>query len=166
MGRAKALLPYRGRTFLGHILAMIEGSCLDDPVVVLGHDRNRIAETLEGVKWVYNASYEQGMTTSLQAGVRALPGDSLGAMLFLVDHPAFAPATIEKLVASLSPGGIVVPIHDGRRGHPVLFSRGVFREILDLESDTGANVVVRRDPNRVVEVPVDDHGTLIDVDTP
>ena len=166
MGRPKALLPYRGTTFLGHILETIGRSCIDHHLVVLGHDRDRIAATIEGVDWVYNQSYEQGMTTSLQTGIRALPEDARGAMLFLVDHPEFRVSTVESLVSGISGGAIAVPVSEGRRGHPVLFSRHVFEEILDLDSHQGANVVVRRDPKRVVEVPVDDPGVLLDIDTP
>ena len=106
------------------------------------------------------------MTTSLQAGIRALPEDARGAMLFLVDHPVLRVSTVESLVSGISGGAIAVPVSKGRRGHPVLFSRDVFEEILDLDSHQGANVVVRRDPKRVVEVPVDDPGVLLDIDTP
>ena len=101
-----------------------------------------------------------------QAGIRALPEDARGAMLFLVDHPVFRVSTVESLVSGISGGAIAVPVSEGRRGHPVLFSRDVFEEILDLDSHQGANVVVRRDPKRVVEVPVDDPGVLLDIDTP
>jgi molybdenum cofactor cytidylyltransferase len=166
MGRPKALLPYCGTTFLGHILETIGRSCIDHQLVVLGHDRERIAATIEGVDWVYNPSYEQGMTTSLQAGIRALPEAARGAMLFLVDHPVFRVATVEGLVSGISAGAIVLPVCEGRRGHPVLFARAVFEEILNLGNHQGANIVVRRDPARVVEVPVDDPGVLLDIDTP
>src|SRR5262249_53154500 len=104
--------------------------------------------------------------TSLQAGIRALPPDADGALLFLVDHPMTRTQTIEALIESFKPGGIILPTFNGRRGHPVLFSHPVLEEILQLPLSMGANTVVWKDPSRVVEVPVDDAGILIDVDTP
>lgn len=166
MGRPKALLPSGNSTFLESLLASIRSSPIVFPVVVLGHDRDRILEAVRVESWVYNERYEQGMTTSFQAGIRALPPEAEGAMLFLVDHPAPAAATLTALVGAFRPGSIVVPVQEGRRGHPVLFSAAVLGEILSLRPDRGANSVVRADPDRVIEVPVEDPSVVEDIDTP
>jgi molybdenum cofactor cytidylyltransferase len=76
------------------------------------------------------------------------------------------PQTIDVLVARLGPGRIVVPVHDGRRGHPVIFAAELFDEILALPSDQGLNTIVRRQPERVIEVFVENAGVLRDIDTP
>ena len=166
MGRPKALLPYRGTTFLERILEVIRQSSISDSVVVLGHDRDVIARNVEIPKSAYNPDYEKGMMTSFQVGIRALPDAGKAAMLFLVDHPLVSVETIERLQEKFSPGSIVLPVCTGRRGHPVLFSRDVLDEILEHPPDCGANTVVRARPERVIEVPVDDPTILIDVDTP
>jgi len=177
MGRPKALLPFRGRTFLEHILEAIAGSRIERAVVVVGHHRDAIENALLlggrsptarslRMETVYNPNYEQGMSTSVQAGLRALPPDVTAAALFLVDHPLIDSATIDALVAAVQPGRIVLPVHNGRRGHPLVLSADVFGEILSLSSDQGLNVVVRRDSSRVTEVPVDSPGILADIDTP
>ena len=166
MGTPKALLPFRGRTFLENILQAIAGSSLTNAVVVVGHHRVEIAARLNIPNMVFNPRYEQGMVTSFQAGIRALPPDSSGAVLFLVDHPVVEPSTIDVLVNNFSANRIVVPVFNGRRGHPVLFAREVLQEILALPPSQGANIVVRRDPGRIVEVSVDSPGILVDVDTP
>ena len=101
---------------------------------------------------VFNADYEKGMITSLQAGIRALPWDTSGALLFLVDHPLVESTTIEAMIQHLAPNRIVVPVFEGRRGHPVLFASEVLQEILDLPVSQGANIVVHKDPARIVEV--------------
>jgi molybdenum cofactor cytidylyltransferase len=106
------------------------------------------------------------MSTSIQAGIRALPAGAAGAVLFLVDHPLIQATTIEKLLEHFGSGGIVVPAYQGRRGHPVLFSADVLREILDLEPGKGANTVVWKNSARVTEVAVDDSGIVRDIDTP
>lgn len=166
MGSPKALLAYRGRTFLENILAAISASSIQAPVVVVGHHRNEIAARLNLPNMIFNPNYEQGMITSFQAGIRALPREASGALLFLVDHPVVETSTIESLIAQHAPNRIVVPVFEGRRGHPVLFSSEVLQEIVDLPSSQGANIVVRKDPSRIVEVPVDTPGVLVDVDTP
>jgi molybdenum cofactor cytidylyltransferase len=167
MGRPKALLPLRGRTFLGNILDAISQSSIARTVVVVGHHRAEIeGHVSPGTSVVYNPNYEKGMVTSLQAGIRALPGEVTGAFLFLVDHPLAQRDTIELLIKNLAPGRIVLPTFQGRRGHPVLFASEIFQEILGLTESQGANIVVRKDPSRVVEVPVESPGILVDVDTP
>jgi molybdenum cofactor cytidylyltransferase len=166
MGSPKALLPFRGKTFLENILDSISKSRIDEYVVVLGHHRREVEGRLVLASTVYNPDYEQGMTTSFQAGIRALSPESRGALLFLVDHPAIVPEVIDKLISFALPNGIVVPVFRGRRGHPVLFGRDVLAEILALPASIGANTVVRRDPSRIAEVAVDDPGVLLDVDTP
>jgi molybdenum cofactor cytidylyltransferase len=166
MGRPKALLPFRGRTFLGNILDAISHTSIEDTFVVLGHHRAEIEQSLALPSVVFNPNYEQGMITSFQAGVRALSWDASGAFLFLVDHPVVEPATIEAMIMNLAPNRIVLPTFEGRRGHPVLFSSEVLEEILALPSTEGANIVVRKNPARIVEVPVSTPGILVDIDTP
>jgi molybdenum cofactor cytidylyltransferase len=166
MGRPKALLPLRGRSFLENILDAISRTSIEDAIVVLGHHREQIERSLRLPSAVFNPIYEQGMITSFQAGIRALSWDATGAFLFLVDHPLVEPATIEAMIMNLAPNRIVLPTFEGRRGHPVLFSSEVLEEILALPPTEGANIVVRRDPSRIVEVQVKSPGILVDVDTP
>jgi molybdenum cofactor cytidylyltransferase len=166
MGRPKALLPFAESTFLENILAAIHASSVKSVVVVLGHHRDAIESFVRIENSVFNPDYEKGMITSLQTGIRALPLEAEGGLLCLVDHPVLNPTTIDALVKSFRPGHIILPTFEGRRGHPVLFSREVLSEILDLPISSGANAVVWKQPSRVIEVPVNDRGILIDIDTP
>jgi molybdenum cofactor cytidylyltransferase len=167
MGKPKALLPLRGKTFLDNILDAISESSIDQTIVVVGHHRAEIEQhTRTSVEIVFNADYERGMVTSFQAGIRALAPQTGGAALFLVDHPVVDSRTIELLIAEIAPGRIVVPVFEGRRGHPVLFGSQILQEFLALPSSQGANIVVRKDPSRIVQVPVIAPGILVDVDTP
>jgi CTP:molybdopterin cytidylyltransferase MocA len=166
MGRPKALLQFKGRTFLEHVLGAIDTAGIPHTAVVVGHHRNEIASALNLHGVVFNPNYEQGMSTSVQAGIQALPPGLSGAGIFLVDHPLIDATTIQVLSSRLEPGRIALPFHEGRRGHPVFFSSELFAEILSLRADQGLNVVVRRDPARVIEVPVANAGVLRDIDTP
>lgn len=165
MGQPKALLPRGGRTFIEILLETIADSPLGDVVVVLGHHRDVILDRVRLPRWVDNPDYERGMTTSFQAGIRAL-GDVPGTVLFLVDHPAPRLETIGRILESASRDRIVVPRFGPRRGHPVFFGADPLREVLDLGPGEGANQVVRRHPARVIEVDVGDPSVVADLDTP
>src|SRR5437667_340259 len=163
MGRPKALLTFRGRTFLENILETIWRSPIGHTVVVLGHHHEEIRRRVAMPSVVFNADYEQGMITSFQAGIRALPPDTAGCFLFLVDHPVVDTATIEALISGLAPNRVVLPAYHGRRGHPVLFASELFEEVLALPASQGANIIVRKDPTRILEVPVNEPGILVDI---
>src|SRR4029079_18305043 len=147
-------------------LRAISGSSIEHTVVVVGHHRREIEDAIPSVPMIFNPDYEQGMVTSLQTGIRALPPESIGAFLFLVDHPVVEVETIEAMIPSAAPNRIVQPTFRGRRGHPVFLGMEVLWEILALPSSQGADVVVRRDPGRIIEIPVNTPGILVDVDTP
>ena len=166
MGRPKALLRFQGRTFLERILGTVTEAGIAQAVVVVGHHREEIHQALPDLPLIYNPDYNDGMSTSVKAGLKALPGGLQGAGIFLVDHPRIDAVTIRLLAARTRPGGIALPIHEGRRGHPVFFAAELFEEILSLGPDQGLNIVVRRDPGRVIEVPVPNPGVLQDIDTP
>ena len=166
MGSPKALLPISGRTFLENVLDAISRTSIEQIIVVVGHHQKEIEASMRLPLVVFNPDYEKGMITSFQAGIRALSWDASGAFLFLVDHPLVEAATIEAMIMNLAPNRIILPTFQGRRGHPVLFSSDVLEEILALPSTEGANIVVRKDPGRIVEVPVNAPGILVDIDTP
>ena len=166
MGRPKALLPIQGRTFLENILDAISRTSIEDTIVVLGHHRDQIERSVSLPSVVFNPDYERGMITSFQAGIRKLSWETAGAFLFLVDHPLVESTTIESMIMNLAPNRIVLPTFERRRGHPVLFSSEVLEEILALGPSEGANIVVRKNPDRIIEVPVNAPGILVDIDTP
>jgi molybdenum cofactor cytidylyltransferase len=169
MGRDKALLAYRGRSFLETIVAILRETGVEKIAVVLGHhaDEIRRATNLESCEVVVNSAYAHGQTSSLQAGLRALANSELEAVvLCLVDHPAVQPATISKLVASFSETSapVVIPTFRGQRGHPVLLASWLCDELLRLSPDIGANSVIRKYSDATKTVEVDDAGTVLDVD--
>jgi molybdenum cofactor cytidylyltransferase len=139
---------------------------MEPAIVVAGHHYDAIAKAFPDIQVTFNEDYEQGMSTSVQEGIRALPAGVDGAAIFLVDHPMIDKQTIDALVARLAPGRIIVPVHGGRRGHPVIVAVDLFNEILGLSPGQGLNTVVRRQPERVVEVFVENAGVLRDIDTP
>jgi molybdenum cofactor cytidylyltransferase len=91
-----------------------------------------------------------------------------GVLVWHVDRPHVAISTVQALLDRFRGGEepIVVPSHEGRRGHPVIFGREVFEELLAAPEDQGARSVVRSDPSRLAVVPVDDPAVSEDIDTP
>jgi len=173
MGRPKPLLPIYETTFLSHILGVLKGVGFPTMTVVLGHEAEYIRPQAEGpgVDVVINPRYHEGQLTSLHAAIRHLAEVSPaadGLLVCLVDHPLLIPVVIRRMVAAFAREDkpIIIPTCKGRRGHPVIFGRSVFGELLDAPADQGARAVVRRLPERVLELEVGDEAILTDVDTP
>jgi CTP:molybdopterin cytidylyltransferase MocA len=176
MGSAKAALPFAGEPFVARISRLMEGADLSPRVVVAGVHARATWDALpagDRIVRLTNPAPERGQLSSLQVALAWLVAeapDCSALLVALVDHPAVAASTYRALresVAAAPPGAaIFLPTHGGRRGHPVVFARALWAELLALPASEGARSAVHRDPARVVEVPVDDPGILRDIDTP
>ena len=175
MGFPKALLRYREESFLDTLIGLFAARC-QPVIVVLGAHAGRIREgTVRPASFVINADYQRGQTSSMQCGLRAVPAGAEGVLFTLVDHPAVAPATLDALLAgSRTPNAQVqvphplvrVPRHQGRRGHPIWFSRELVAEFLGLPEDGAARDIVRSHAAQTEFLDVDDAGILADIDDP
>lgn len=174
MGTPKALLDADGRSFLERVaLALVNGGCAS-LLVVLRDPGSPLAAMARkiGAEVVENPDPAEGPVGSLQRGIEALPPDAEGCVFCPVDHPLVTAETVAALVAAFrdraakgSPPPVVAPTWNGTRGHPVLFASGIFPELLEEGLEEGARTVVHRHLDRLVEVPVDDEGVVIDIDT-
>jgi molybdenum cofactor cytidylyltransferase len=163
MGFPKALLRYREENFLDTLIGLFSARCCP-VIVVLGAYAERIrAETRRRATFVVNPNFARGMTTSLQCGLRAVPPDSEGVLLTLVDHPAVEPATLDLLVAPPRPL-MRVPRYRDKRGHPVWFSRRLIDEFLALPEDAPARDVVHSHFPEAEFLDLDDPGIVADID--
>lgn len=160
LGRAKALLEWRGQPLLQHVLDAVAASRLDGGVVVLGARADAIRRALRlppPTTVVVNPDYAAGQATSLRCGLDALPSDTGAAVVLLGDQPAVDPTAIDAVVDAHRAGaGPVVRARydEGGAGHPVLFDRGVWESLRPLAGDTGARPVLARHPEWVHEVSV------------
>jgi molybdenum cofactor cytidylyltransferase len=170
MGRPKQLLDVGGRPLVRIAAEHALAAPLDGLLVVVGAAGDAVAAALAGlpVEIVVNAEYAAGQSSSLRAGVAALPPPAGAALILLGDQPFVTPAVIAPLVAAwrAGRGPIVAPVYRGQRGTPVLFDRALFAELGAVEGDQGARAVIARDPSRVAVVPFDDDRPLVDIDTP
>jgi molybdenum cofactor cytidylyltransferase len=178
MGTPKALLDYRGETFLDRLIRVL-GTATDPVIVVLGHHIAQIRAGLRGaaysnVRFVVNPEPERGQLSSLQTGLAALPRDAEGCAFIPMDCPAVGEATVARLAqvfAARDPEMLLVIPRiqndtEAQRGHPVFAARAIADELLGLPSDAKASDVIHRHIPRTQYVDVDDRGILTDVDDP
>jgi xanthine dehydrogenase accessory factor len=170
MGEPKPLVRLEGTPMLGRVLRSLADSHVEETVVVLGSESDRIRSevSLDGTRVVENLSYRDGMSSSLRAGVAALSPDAQAFFVVLGDAPFVRPSTYDALIAARERTGakIVLPTFDGIRGNPVLIDRALSAEVDALTGDRGCRALRLQHPEETAEVPVDDPGVVIDLDTP
>ena len=170
-GPNKMLAELGGKPIVRHTVEAVLASRARPVVVVTGHEGDRVAAAIKGldVKRVHNPDYAEGLSTSLKAGIGALPADIDVAAIALGDMPEVTGALIDKLAQAIDPARgalIAVPTRGGRHGNPVVWSRRFFDDLARLEGDTGARHLIAQQSEAVVEVPVDDDAAFLDIDTP
>jgi len=175
MGRPKAALPLTDRrdTFVGRLTHTFVASGIPDVVIVTGAHAEVVraaAPADRRVRFVHNPDWAKGQLSSLQAALRASSRASPlveAIVVTLVDVPLVAPSTVAAVVSHwrLSRAPIVRPARGDEHGHPVLFDRVLFDELLSADLEAGAKVVVRAHSRAILNVPVDDPGAFLDVDT-
>ena len=170
MGRPKALLPWRGTALVEYqASSLLEGGA-SEVIVVLGHEHETIAPHVRGqrVRYVVNAHYALGKTTSIKAGLLELGPEVTDVMLLAVDQPR-PPEIVARVVDShLRTGALVTsPRYRGRGGHPLIFSAALREELAAItEEGQGVRAVFRAHAPDVNEVHVDDPVIRLDLNTP
>lgn len=170
MGEPKPLARLRGKTLLALALDTIRHARVQEIVVVLGHAADRVREEvpLDGTKVVVNADFATGLSSSIRAGLASADPAARAFLIVLGDQPFVSPSTIDALVAgkATSRRRILIPTFHGTRGNPVLFDRSLAGEVAAIVGDIGCRAIFQSHPDDILEVPVDDPGILIDLDTP
>ncbi len=172
MGRSNKLLAeIDGMTMVRRTVRNIAASSVLETVVVTGHEREKVLESLSGlvVRDVHNPDYDGGLSTSLAAGLSALDDDVDGVIVCLGDMPRVTSTIVNKLIAAYDPiegRAICVPTQNGKRGNPVLWDRRFFADMGRVSGDVGARHLIGAHAELVAEVEMNDEAVLIDIDTP
>ena len=170
MGSPKALLPYQGRPFLEHLLEVTHHPKIAVRRVVLGAHAGPIAKAvhLNPDEMVINREWEQGQLSSLQAALRSLPPGTDGMLLCLIDHPLISAGLVDGLIEHFYAikALIVVPVFEGRRGHPVIFSSKVYEELERAPAELGARAVVWAHTKEVSEYTTAEEGCVLNLNDP
>jgi molybdenum cofactor cytidylyltransferase len=170
-GPNKLLAELNGKTLVRIVAEQAVASKATSVTVVTGHQAAEVEKALAGlkVKFVRNPDFAEGLAGSVKSGIAAVPADADGAVVCLGDMPLIDTRLIDRLIESFAPDRgslIVVPVSDGRRGNPVLWSRRFFGELMTLDGDIGARHLIMKHGEAVAEVPVEGHGAFLDIDTP
>ena len=169
MGQLKQGLPLGNSTILEQSIDNLVHSKIDELIVVLGYRAQELREKVAGrpVKTVINPDYEQGMSTSIIAGLHLVDDKAQAVMFVLADQPFIDSKIVDKLIDEFSrtSKGIVIPTYRGRRGHPVIFAISYKEELLRLKGDVGGRQIIKEHPDDILEIPVDSEGINVDIDT-
>ncbi len=172
MGSAnKMLVDVDGVPMVVHAARAMLNSNVSPVIVVLGHESEQVENALKemDLRFVRNPDYTDGLSTSLRAGLSALPAICDGAVVALGDMPSVRAGDLNILIDEFDPGAgqsIIVPTHAGKRGNPVLWARRYFEEISSVSGDVGARHLIGANADQVHEVSTVNPGVLIDLDTP
>src|SRR5665213_699717 len=192
MGSPKALVPFRGRTFLQRLLDVVEQSSSQMEDIKPAPDEAPFSKTNVGIGWtrvvlgakadeirdtlgldpravIVNPRWKEGQLSSIQAAISGLSDTQTdGLLLFLVDHPLVSAPVVSELVENFYDSGraIVLPTFRGKRGHPVIFAQRLFAELLAAPADQGARAVVWQHASEVLEVATDDEGVVLNLNDP
>jgi len=170
-GPNKLLEEINGKPLVRIVAEQALASRASPVIVVTGHQRERVERVLAGlpVTVVHNPDFADGLSTSLKAGIKAVPPDADGAIVTLGDMPQVSAKLIDRLIAAFDPERgalVVIPTIDGKRGNPVLWARRFFPDLLAVEGDIGARHLIAGYAEAVAEVAIEDAAALTDIDTP
>jgi len=170
MGRQKLLLPWGKTSIIGHIVDQLLHSSLDSVVVVTGHSKTAVTEELvdRPVTLAHNPDYASGMLSSVRCGIRATPEHCQAALVALGDQPMVETSLIDRMIAAFKATDkqILVPLHRGKRGHPLLFASCYFNEILTQFDNTGLRGLLKAHPQDIRALELSMPTVLGDIDRP
>ncbi len=171
MGSAnKLLLPYRNHTVIEEVLTQVSASRVDDIIIVTGYEHERIDEVLahylsSRIEIVYNGKFSMGRAESIKCALRHISGNSDAALFLVADKPTVTYRLIDRVIdryREKRPPILYVMTPSGR-GHPIIFSKDLFPELLSLQGDRVGDDLVAKYKADVIEV--EDEKPQLDIDT-
>ena len=169
MGRNKLLLPFGEHTVIEESLGQLVDSGVDEVIVVTGFQAKRIKRLIESryenIKIIYNEHYSHGRSASIKCAVKNADRDCDALLFMVADKPSVESGLIKRALDEFkrrSPSILYVDTPGGR-GHPVIFSKSVFGDLLNLEGEPAGNTIFEKYRDETVIFPDKDH--QIDIDT-
>jgi molybdenum cofactor cytidylyltransferase len=169
MGEPKQLMPLGQSTILEQVIDNLLSSAVNEVIVVLGYRAEAMIKTIapRPVKLVINPDYQQGISTSIIAGLNMISSQAEAVILALGDQPFVSSQTINRLIDEFfsHDKGIALPTYQGKRGHPIIFNIRYKPELLKLKGDVGGREIIKHHPDDILEIAVDSAGVITDIDT-
>ncbi|MBI5248023.1 MAG: nucleotidyltransferase family protein [Desulfomonile tiedjei] len=170
MGRFKPLLPLGPITVLERTVQLFRDAGIDDVRVVVGYRAQDLVPLMRrlGVRWSVNEHFQEGMLSSIKAGLHTLEASKKAFFLLPVDIPLVRPGTVIDLLHACGKhdADVLYPCFRGKRGHPPLIDAALHSGILSWSSEGGLRSFLEQHQNRAVNVEVADEHILLDMDTP
>jgi molybdenum cofactor cytidylyltransferase len=171
-GAFKPLLKWGKRTVIGECVYQLRNSRLAEIFVVLGHRELEVRQSLagSGVQYAINRNYRNGMLSSIKAGLAMLSPNEDAVLIALVDQPMIKSSLINRLILAFEEGdkGIVLPVYEGKHGHPIIMSTAYVDDIMQLNDDSegGLRELINSNRGDWLEVAVEIPDVLEDIDSP
>lgn len=169
MGKPKPMVQFGGKTFFETVYSNIKNAGIENIVTVLGFAADEVAQKLElqPACYIVNKNYFLGQFSSFQAGLRKLHPNHDGVIMALVDQPQIHTIIIKHIleVFAKNPNKIIVPTCDGKRGHPPIFPKDLFSDILSAPPSQTAADIIHQHPTKTIEVEVYDDCVLGNINT-
>jgi molybdenum cofactor cytidylyltransferase len=182
MGRNKLLLTFRDKPLVVHAVDTLMASKAGEIIVVLGHESEKVWDRLEDyagqvsnggqrrrVLLVKNPDYRDGLSTSVRTGVQAVSPEAEAIMVYLADQPLLEPGDVDRIIEAFAAAKaknkmIVVPFFKGERGNPVILDASLRDSILGIVGDVGCKGVIKRYPEKVYAIEMENDHVVRDVD--
>jgi molybdenum cofactor cytidylyltransferase len=172
MGQNKLLLVFKGKPLIARAVDTLLASEIDEVIVVLGNEADKVREKLHGrkVRLIENPDFREGLSSSVRVGVTAVSRQADGIMVYLADQPLLEPADVNRILRAFAHAkeagkSIVVPFFDKQRGNPVLLDSSYQDAILGVVGDVGCKGVIKRYPDQVFVVQMESDHVIRDMDT-
>jgi molybdenum cofactor cytidylyltransferase len=169
MGFPKMLLQFNGKTMIENVIGNVAESDSDGILVVLGAGKEDLIDLVMkyNVKYCYNEDYKDGMLSSVQCGFKNLPQDMEAVLVFQGDQPFITAEVINSVIGEyrLTGKGLIMPVFNGKRGHPLLIDCKYRDQIDNLDPGKGLRSITYLHSGDVLEVKTDEPGILRDFDT-
>ena len=163
----KLLLTFNDKSMVNYVVEQLNNSDVSSIYVVTGNESEAVKKSISAtVKYVHNPEFFQGLSTSVKAGIGALPNDIDGVIICLGDMPYITSSNYNVLIAAFEEGKIIVPTTNGKIGNPLLFASDYFTDFDILEGDKGARKLLKDYPNKIIEVDLNTEAIFQDIDTP
>jgi len=170
MGKPKPLLKFEDKTFLEQIISVLKLSDADRVTVVLGAEAETIKKSIDlsGTNVVINKDYQKGQLSSLIVAIKDAPDETEVILVCLVDNPFITREVVNEIISKFKETNkpIIVPVFNKERGHPTLFSKSLFNELLNAPEEQGARYVLYSNEEKILELETSESGILIGIDTP
>ena len=170
MGVQKLLLPFGSKTVIAHIIDQLTASSVDEVYVVVGCQGKRVSRELSDreVTIVNNSNYKSGMLSSVRCGLHAMARQCRTVLVALGDQPSVTTKLIDHMLQTFvsTEKQILVPLYNGKRGHPIMFSAAYRKEILTHYDNVGLRGLLYAHNEDIFELPVTTSGILSDMDCP